>query len=252
MKRFLAIGVIAAVCVSVSAGANAALVKLGNLVLTADGGFTPRILPRNTFAPIDFQGYANLRSTDGSVPSPLLQAVVDFDRDGKLTTTGLAICDPARLNDATPAEARRRCAPAIVGTGSVTALIRQDSGGGLPATSPLTFFNGPRQNGSPTAIAHARTTWPAVQTFVITIPIERRPGAYRYRATIDVPPIAGGRGTLVNISAKIGKHWRFRGRELSYTAARCRTGVLRTHGRFTLLDGTIIDGAIEKGCTVLP
>ena len=115
----------------------------------------------------------------------------------------------------------------------------------------MTFFNGPRQDGHPTVILHARTTVPAVQTFVITIPIERRGGAYRYRATIDVPPIFGGLGSLVHLDAKIGRHYRFGGRERSYTSAGCGSGVLRTRGRFTFGDGTIIEGSVEKGCTVL-
>ena len=88
------------------------------------------------------------------------------------------------------------------------------------------------------------------QTFVITIPIEKRGGLFRYRATLDLPPIAGGRGSLTHIDAKIGKRYRFGGVRRSYVAARCGDGILRTHGRFTFADGTIIDGSVEKGCTV--
>ena len=93
-------------CVLFAGGANAALVKVGNLVLTADGGFTPRTLPRSTFAPIDFSGHANLKAVDGTVPPALQQVVLDFDRDGRLTTGGLPVCQPALLEEAAPAEAR--------------------------------------------------------------------------------------------------------------------------------------------------
>ena len=91
---------------------------------------------------------------------------------------------------------------------------------------------------------------PAVQNFVITIPIEKRGGAFRYRATVDLPPIAGGAGSLVHLDASVGKRYRLGGKQRSYVAARCGDGVLRTHGRFTFGDGTIIDGSVEKGCTV--
>ena len=249
MKRLVAIAIGVALLVGTTA-AGAALVRTGNLVLRADGGFEPRILPRNSYVPIDFQGYASVKSVDGSVPVAVQQAVIDFDRDGRLSTAGLPRCDPARLQEATPAEARSRCAKAIVGKGHVGASIALDGGGRLQVKSPLTIFNGPRQGGHPTAILHARITAPAVQTFVITVPIERISGAFRYRATIDVPPIAAGHGSLTQIDVKIGRRYRFKGSKRSYVAARCRDNVLQTHGRFTFADGVIIYGDVFKGCTV--
>ncbi len=248
MKRLLGIGVLTA-CVLLAGGASAALVRTGNLVLTADGGFTPRTLPRSSFAPIDFEGHADLKAVDGSVPAALQQVVVDFDRDGRLSTAGLPVCQPSSLEEATPAEARSRCRGAVVGTGHIEALISQQGGPPFQATSPVTLFNGPRQGGNPTVILHARTTVPATQTFVITVPIERRGGLFRYRATVDVPPIAAGRGALTHLDVAVGKRFRFRGSERSYVSARCGDGILRTHGRFTFADGTIIDGNVEKACT---
>lgn len=236
-------------CVLYAGAANAALVKVGNLVLTADGGFTPRILPRSSYAPINFEGEANLKAVDGSVPPPLQQLVLDFDRDGRLSTAGIPICQPSQLEEVTPQEARRRCSGAIVGTGHAKALIGLGGQPPVLASSPLTLFNGPRLGGKPTVILHARMTFPAVQSIVITIPIEKRSGEYRYRATVDIPPIAGGAGSLVHLDAAVGKRYRLGGRERSYVAARCADGVLRTHGRFTFGDGTIIDGSVEKGCT---
>lgn len=250
MKRFLGIGVVIA-CVLLAGGANAALVRVGNLVLTADGGFTPHKLPRKAFAPIDFSGHADLRAVDGSVPPALQQIVLEFDRDGKLSTGGLPVCQPTLLAETTPAEARGRCHGAIVGTGHVDALITREAGAPIEASSPVTLFNGPRQEGRPTVIFHARTTVPATQTFVLTIPIEERRGWYRYRATVDVPPIAAGRGSLTHLDVKIGKRYRFRGTERSYAAARCGDGIFRTHGRFVFADGTVIDGNVEKACTVV-
>jgi hypothetical protein len=249
LKRLLAAGALLC-CVLFAGAANAALVKVGNLVLTADGTFTPHSLPRSTYVPINFKGHADLKAVDGGVPLPLQQLVLDFDRDGRLTTAGLPVCQPASLQEATPEEARNRCPNAIVGTGHVSAMI---SGGGqspILASSPLTFFNGPRIEGKPSVVLHARITVPAVQNFVITIPIEKRPGLFRYRATLDLPPIAAGRGSLIHLDASIGKRYRSAGVERSYVAARCGDGIIRTHGRFTFADGTIIDGSVEKACTV--
>jgi len=249
LKRLtaIAIGLALLLC---AAAAGAALVRTGNLVLVADGGFEPRTLPRNSYAPIDFQGSAKIKSVDGSVPTAVQQAVIDFDRDGHLTTAGLPVCDPARLQDATPTQARSTCAGAIVGKGRVAAEVALDGGGSLHVNSALTIFNGPRQNGAPTAILHAQITAPATQTFVISVPITQRRGDFRYRATVDVPPIAGGRGALTDIDVKVGRRYRFKGSERSYVAARCRDNVLKTHGRFTFADGIIIYGDVFKACTI--
>ncbi len=236
-------------CALFAGGAHAESLKFGKLSLTANGGFTPRKLSRWTYSPIDFKGYINTRSVDGSVPPALQRAVIDFDRDGRLSTRGLATCDPSLLEEATPRKARERCPRAIVGTGHVGALIAI---GDLPpvyASSLLTIFNGPRQEGHPTAILHARTTVPAVQNFVITVPIERRPGAFRYRATIDVPPIAGGRGSLTHLDVDIGRRYRFQGSRRSYLSARCSHNVLSVYGQFTFAEDIFLGGSVEKTCS---
>ena len=65
-----------------------------------------------------------------------------------------------------------------------------------------------------------------------------------------MPPIAAGRGSLVHLDVKVGKRYRYRGSERSYTSARCGDGIFRTRGRFTFADGTVIEGSVEKACTV--
>jgi hypothetical protein len=231
--------------------ATAAIVEYENLILRADGGFRPRELPRAGFAPIEFQGYVDLESKDGGPPPQLRQAVVDFDRDGRLSVAGLPTCPPERISAASTAEARRSCAGALVGTGRIEALVSLD-GGPVPARSPLSVFNGPRLGGTPTVVIHARTTVPATQTYAIVVPIERRPGAFRYRATLDVPPIAAGRGAITHVKVKVGRRFNAGGKHRSYVSARCSDGLLETHGRFTFDDGTIIDGAVEKFCRARP
>jgi hypothetical protein len=236
-------------CLLLATGAEGALVKVGTLVLTADGGFTPRTLPRHRFAPIAFEGHADFKETTGGIPPALQQVILQFDRDGRLSTAGLPTCDPSQLQEKTTEEARAECPGAIVGTGHVEALIEREAGPPYDVTAPVTLFNGPPENGNPTVVFHARVTEPATQSFAITIPVERRAGAYRYRATFDVPPIDAGRGSLVHVDVHIGRRYRFRGVEHSYVSARCSDNVLSTRGRFTFSDATVIDGSVEKACT---
>jgi hypothetical protein len=230
-----------------TSSAGAALVEVDDVVLRADGGFTPQTLPRHRFAPIDFQGHFDISGRNGAGPPKLRQALIDFDRDGRLSVAGLPSCAPESIAAAGTEEARAVCRGAIVGTGHVEALISLDSGP-VRARAPLTIFNGPRQDGLPTAILHARTTVPGTQTYAIVVPIEQRRGGFRYRARIEVPPIAGGLGAITHLDVRIGRRYGTAGDRRSYVSARCSDNILETHGRFSFEDGTIIDGAVEKYC----
>lgn len=252
MRKRLAICLSATAALLLVGGADAAMLKYGTLVLRADGGFQPHVLPRRAYAPISFQGFADIRTTDSSPPPALQHVRLSFDRDGRLTTAGLAVCAPAKIEGTAPAEARRRCEAAIVGRGHVSATITLPGQASVENDSALTIFNGLRQGGNPTVIAHASTTFPSFETYVVVVPIERRSGPYSYRLDFEVPAIAGGYGALTHIDLKIGKRYRFRGAERSYVSARCSDGILETHGRFTFVNGMVFAGPVEKPCRTRP
>ncbi len=244
----LAILLCALAAIAAASPAGGALVIVEGIVLHADGGFQPRSLPSNRYAPIEFQGYFEVRASGGGKPAELKEVVLDFDRDGRLSSGGLPVCSPQSVENAGPAEARRACAGAIVGTGRVEALVDLP-GGPVVGGSALTIFNGPAQEGHPTVLLHARTSVAGGQTFAIVVPIERRPGPFRYRATIVLPPIAGGLGVLTRMEVKVGRRFGVDGQQRSYVSARCSDGILKTHGRFTFDTGTIVDGSVEKLCS---
>jgi hypothetical protein len=228
--------------------ATGALVEVDDIVLRADGGFKPQTLPRREFAPIDFHGRLDIAAKNGGRPSPLRQALIDFDRDGRLSVAGLPTCAPELIAAAGSAEARATCGGALVGTGKIEAMLSLP-GGTVRASSPLSIFNGPRLGDLPTAVIHARLEAAGMtETYAIVVPIEKRRGDFRYRARLDVPPIAGGAGAITHVEVKIGKRYRAGGKQRSYASARCSDNILQTHGRFSFEDGTIVDGLVEKFC----
>ncbi len=251
MRKLVAIaGIVALAALLVGNIASAATIRVGTLVLKADGEFAPRALPRHSYAPIHFQGYGDISTTDGSVPPALQHVRIEFDRDGRLTTAGLGVCPPARIENATPAQARNRCGNAVVGSGHIGAVVPLPILGRIALRSSLTLFNGPRRDGNPTVLLHAQAPFPISETYVVVIPIERRRGGiYGYRASFDVPPIAGGLGALTHIDAKVGRRYRVGGSERSYVSARCSDYILQTQGYFSFADGTVVYGSAFKACT---
>jgi hypothetical protein len=231
-------------------GARAATVTYRNLVLHAVGGFQPQLLPRRAFAPISFQGEVDFSTRNGAGrPLALTEAVIDFDRDGRLDATGLPTCAAAEVANLGTAEARSRCQSAIVGEGLVEALVEPAPGAApVPLKAPLTIFNGPPEAGNPTAVLHANLGAPAGQTFAIAAPIERIRGEFRYRVTLHIPQIAGGLGSLTRLRVEISRRFQSGGKSHSYVSAHCPDSILKTRGRFTFADGTIVEGQVEKFC----
>jgi hypothetical protein len=247
VARAVVLALAIALLATASAAGDGALVEVDNIVLRADGGFQPQTLPRRHFAPIEFQGHVDIAARRGAALSPLQQALIDFDRDGRLSVAGLPTCDPETIAQEGTTEARRTCRGAIVGTGHVGAAITL-LGASVETRVPLTIFNGPRLATGPSVVLHARTLVPLPETYAILVPIERLRGSFRYRARIELPPLAGGLGALSHIDAKIARRYRSGGRLRSYVSARCSDNVLQTHGDFTFADGTVISGAVEKYC----
>lgn len=243
LAAVLGIGAIA------TAGAGAtATIETREVRLEVDAAFQPRALPVHSFAPVRFEGFLDIGKPGGGKPLALEQVVVDFDRDGRLDVAGLPTCDPERIASASVEEARSFCKGAIVGSGEVEAVVALPSGL-VPTSSAVTLFNGPRIEGRPTAIIHAHFTTPATQTYAIVVPIEKRPGEFRYRVTINLPPLAGGLGAITHLQAKVGRRYRAGGIDRSYVAARCSDHILRSRGVFTFAGGFTIEGVgLEKYC----
>ncbi len=223
-------------------------VQAGNLIVDVAGGFSPSKLPKKKPAPITLRASADISTANGAVPPPLQQLVLNFDRNGALQTKGLPVCSPSKLENTTSPVARKKCKSSIVGTGTASALIAFPDQAPLPATSPLTIFNGPRIGGNPSVVIHAYLTIPAPTTFVIPSAITRGQGRYRYRIVSHIPPIAGGYGSLTHFDFKIHKIWKVKGKRVSYASARCSDGRLQASGEFTFGDGTSMSGSVFRPC----
>lgn len=238
-----------AILLATAASAIALVLRAGDIVVTTDGGFTPTTLPKHTFAPIRLHGYGRISTTDGSIPPVLEKIILFFDKHGAVETRGLPVCTAAKLRATTTAEARKLCPGAIVGTGFGKAVVNFPEQPPIPATSPITIFNGPPKDGNPTVLAHAHLTVPAPTTFVVPIEIQKvHDGRYGFKTVAQIPRIAGGAGTPVYGRLTIGRTWKYKGRTLSYANADCPDGHLEAKGQFVFKDGTQLQGELLKPC----
>lgn len=249
-KRLLRTLVLAAALVMVLSAAAAAIVlRAGNIVVVADGGFSPTRLPRTHDAPIRLHGYGKIRTADGSLPPVLESIVIWFDKHGAVETRGLPVCTKGKLAATTTKTARKLCPGAIVGKGYGKAVVKFPEQGPIAAGSAITIFNGPKKHGNPTVLAHAHLVVPAPTTFVVPIEIQRvHSGRYGFKTVAEIPKIAGGYGIPTYGRLSIGRTWKLHGKTLSYANARCADGRLEAKGELTFKDGTHLQGTVFKPC----
>jgi hypothetical protein len=233
--------------------AYALQLRVGDLVVNAEGGFAPTALPKTQNAPITLHGGGKISTVSGALPPILKTLDLEFDRHGSVVTTGLPVCTMAKLAATSTAQARRNCPGAIVGEGEGKAIVKFPEQAPIPASSPITLFNGPPKHGDPTVLAHAYLSVPAPTAYIVPVVIETiHDGVYGYRTKATLPKIAGGAGVPISGSLKIGKKWTHKGKHYSYINARCETGHLQAKGEFTFSDGTFLTGTFLKPCTVRP
>ena len=197
-------------------------VVYNNLVLHADGGFQPQTLPRQRLRADQLPGRG--RHLDRSRRRPARRPGRSGDR--------LRPRRPPRRRR--PADLRRRrrsralgtaaaraaCGGAMVGEGEVEAVVGRR--GAAPVSARADDLQRPRRSRPPDR-GPPRPP-PAPPPPDLRDPgadRTHRPGEFRYRVTLRVPPLAGGLGSLTRIDVDIGRRYRAGGERRSYVSARC-------------------------------
>ena len=240
MRKKIVAGLVVLGLLVVAATASAfhVHVVLGNLVLDAEGSFSPKALPKHENAPIVTEGGGTISTLSGDLPPILDTFILEFDKHGALDTTGLGVCTKGKLVATDVPTARKACKDAIVGEGFGSAVVKFPEQKPIKVGSPITLFNGPKKGGDDTIIAHAHLDYPGPTTFIVPIVIEKiHKGVYGYKIVVKIPKIAGGYGHPISGSAKVGKKWTFKGKKHSYINARCETGHFRVRGEFSFKEG---------------
>lgn len=223
--------------------------EIGNTVISATASVLPRALPEDTNAPAQLTSVTRVATKDGSMPPALTTLSFQLDKHGSIETKGVPVCTAAKLANTTPAEARKRCAGALVGEGTGKARVALPGQAPVTITSPLSFFNAPPTGGKPTLIAHGYETLPVAKTVLVPIVVERvAHGRYGYQVQIEMPEIAGGYGAATLAQATLGRTFKRDGKEVGYVNARCEGGRLQVQGSVKFSNGDFFPTTLSSAC----
>jgi hypothetical protein len=247
----LAIGAVAALVVAGAADAyKPTVVQSGNLVLTFNGGISPRALPKKKQAPIALNISGKFKTKDGSHPPALKTFIVQTDKNGGIDAKGYPTCKGGQLEARTTADARKTCPKAIVGKGKTDVEVQFPEQAPIPIKSQLTAFNGGFRGGKTTIFIHAYLSSPIAAAIVTTVTVKKiHKGKYGLESVAAVPSIANGAGSVTSFNLTINKKFTYKGKKKSYLTARCPTGTLYAQGEAKFRDGTRAKGGVVRPCT---
>lgn len=252
-RRALAAAIFGALAVVLAIFGSAALgaqtVRAGDLVVTIEGGFTPKALPRTEPGAITLSARSTIATADGAHLPALEKLDLLFDKHTGVNTKGLPACTIHKVDNTTTKAAKKACASSLIGTGQAGAEIEFPEQPPFFAKAPLLIFNGPPRGRNPVFIFQVYAFVPAPTTFVTTAEISRASGLYGTRVKIKVPSIVAGQGSLSFAELSIHKTWTEGGQKQTLLYGSCPTGHFYVRGNLLFDTGFKMSGKVARSCT---
>jgi hypothetical protein len=215
---FALVAVLSLALFAVRAGAERA--QQGNLIVTLDGGITPKKLPRHKPAPVEVHLLGGVRTSDGS-PIPRVNWIkLELAWRGKLETHGLPVCPQTRLRSTDRRQAMAACGGSFVGTGTLYAEIFVPNQKPFGVHAKLLAFNGKTKDKRPAVLIHAYTPDPPV-SFIIPFTVRRNNGNFRTILVTTIRRSVGPWPHVANFQINVARNFSHNGRKQSYLSASC-------------------------------
>jgi hypothetical protein len=253
-KRPISIAGLAAIATT---AVIASVAVAGPVVTGKDGNtqsidvlISPKKLSKTQLTPASLKVTTRTTTTTApnGVPSPAVQATVDFDKNAKLFTKGIPTCSASKLQNTSTEAALQACGSAKVGSGKATVLLPV---GPQVYTEPttVTAFNGAPQGGKPVVLLHVYGQSPVQTTAILAgAVLNLNKEGFGPRLDLEVPLIAGGTGALTEFQVTINKKYRYKGKQRSFVSAKCTSGKLKARGAFTFKDGETLTAFSTQTC----
>jgi hypothetical protein len=256
LTLLVAVG-LAGVGVGIAAAAVPVLTQKGNVIVTFNGGISPRALPRTGVAPVAVSIDSAFRSSDGADPPPQLQTIsIGINRGGRIFDRGLSTCSVRTIQPATIAAARRICGGAIVGTGHVQVRVHLTNQEPFTFTGPLLVFNAERSAGQRRLLAQVYGRKPP-SAFVLTFRILEKQGTFGTVIKTTLPKPARKWAYVTRFVMKLQRTYAYRGQRHSYISAGCAApdgfpGAVYpfAHANFGFAGGKQVESTLVRDCTV--
>jgi len=193
----------------------------GDVVVSFDGGISPRALPRTGVAPVTVSIDSSFKSAEGADPPPQLRTIsVGINRRGKIFDRGLPTCQVRKIQPATRAAARAICGGAIVGNGHVQARIHLSNQPPFTFKGPMLIFNAKRSGGDRRLLAQVYGLKPP-SAFVLNFRIVKEPGEFGTVIKTSLPESARKWAYVTRFDMKLRRIYTYKGQKHSYVSAGC-------------------------------
>jgi hypothetical protein len=250
----MAVGALVAVSVvgiaAAAGGEGPVTVKVGELELTAGGGFSPKALSKTKQTPISFQAEGEVKEANGSHPPAIREVLIESDKAGEVHTKGIPTCSAGQLQATDTTTAMKNCKSALIGEGQVTAQVAFAEQKPINVPSKLLVFNGGEKGGKTTMYIHAYFATPISGAIVTTVTSTKHPnGRFGTLSVAKIPQIAGGAGATLNFDLEIFKTVKVGGKSYNPISATCQDGKLKVHVEGKFEDGTKASTEIIRACT---
>jgi hypothetical protein len=230
-------------------GEGPVTVKVGELEVTANGGFSPKALPRKSFVPIGVTAAGKVRRSDGGHPPAVRQVILEIDKHAMVSTKGLAVCRAGQLQATDTTAAMKACKQALIGTGRTTAQVAFAEQRPIDVPSRLLVFNGGDRGGKVKMFIHAYFSNPISGAIVTTVTFKKiHHGRFGWLADAKIPQITGGNGSITSFNLNIARWFHYKGRRTRAFSAQCADGKLKVHVEAKFEDGTKADTEIVRAC----
>ena len=220
-KRHLALGAIALATLALGVGtATAERSQQGSVIVTLDGGITPKKLPRHHPAPVSVYLAGGVKTVDHS-PLPRVNSIkLEIAWRGELNTDGLAVCPRERLASTVSGQAMRLCGDAFVGSGGLYAHIFVPNQPPFGIHADLLAFNGKDENGRPAVWVQGYSSNPPV-SIILPFSVHRQKGSFKTVLVSVIRRAVGPWPRVANFNIEISREFMHDGERRSYLNASC-------------------------------
>jgi hypothetical protein len=238
---------VAAVGIAGAAGGETPVtVKVGNLEVTANGGFSPTAISKTKQTPIELKASGEVKEADNSHPPAVRELIIEGDKNAEVHVKGIPTCKSGQIQATDTAAAEKACKSAIIGEGTTTAQVAFAEQKPINVNAKLLLFNGGEKGGKITWFAHAYFSNPISGAIVTTVTITKhKNGRFGTLAVAKIPQITGGSGSIISFNLKIKKSVA----GVNPISAKCSDGKLKVHVAAKFEDGTKAETEIIRACT---